>query len=160
MNACSNTSKLKTICAFPSFWWAAVELSNVDQSTETKRLETTGLCDEAFSEQKKVKAFSTNMTNSINSSFPSSSAHIVSISDNMPNHSNEFMIDSNGDAKLKTAAHDAIGSCIHEDSDLSDFDLNKNIETTNETSDCSTDLKFISGEKFDQKNNDISFQIA
>ena len=100
------------------------------------------------------------MANSINSSFPSSSAHIVPISDCMPNHRNESMIDSNGDAKLKTAAHDAIGSCIHEDSDLSNFDLNKNIETTNETSDCSTDLKFISGEKFDQKNNDISFQIA
>ena len=44
------------------------------------------------------------MTNSINSSFPSSSAHIVSISDNMPNHRNESMIDSNGVAILKTAA--------------------------------------------------------
>ena len=100
------------------------------------------------------------MTNSINSSFPSSSAHIVPISDNMPNHRNKSMIDSNGDVKLKTAAHDAIGSCIHEGSDLSNFDLNKNIETTSETSDCSTELKFISGEKFDQKNNDISFQVA
>ena len=70
------------------------------------------------------------------------------------------LIDSNGDAKLKTAAHDAIGSCIHENRDLSKFNLNKNMVTTKETSDCSTDLKFISGEKFDQKNNDISFQIA
>ena len=113
------------------------------------------LCDEAFSELKKVKASSTNMTNSINSSFPSSSSHIVPISDR-----NESMIDSNGDAQLKTTAHDAIGLCIHEDSDLSNFDLNKNIETTDKTSDCSTNLKFISGEKFDQKNNDISFQIA
>ena len=26
----------------PPFWWAAVELSNVDRSAETKRLETTG----------------------------------------------------------------------------------------------------------------------
>ena len=128
-------------------------------SDRTRRRNVRRLCDEAFSEQKKMKASSTNVTNSINSSFPSSSAHIVPIFDNMPNHRNESMIDSNGDAKLKTAAHDAIGSCIHEDSDLSNFDLNKNIETTNETSDCS-DLKFILCEKFDQKNNDISFQIA
>ena len=34
------------------------------------------------------------------------------------------------------------------------------METTNKTSDCSTNLKFISGENFDQKNDDISFQIA
>ena len=102
-------------------------------SDRTRRRNVRRLCDEAFSEQKKVKASSTNMTNSINSSFPLSSAHIVPISDNMPSHKNESMIDCKGDAKLKTAAHDAIGSCIHEDSDLSNFDLNKNMETTNET---------------------------
>ena len=45
MNACSNTSKLKTICVSPPFWWAAVELSNVDRSAETKRLETTAIED-------------------------------------------------------------------------------------------------------------------
>ena len=84
------------------------------------------------------------MTNSINSSFLSSSAHIVPISDNMPNHKNEFKIDSNVDTKLKTAAqdaHDVIGSCIHKDSDFSNFNLDENIETTNETPECSTDLK-------------------
>ena len=32
------------------------------------------------------------------------------------------------------------------------------METTNETPECSTDLKFISDEEFNQKN--ISFQIA
>ena len=120
-------------------------------SDRTRRRNVRRLCDEAFSEQKKVNGFSANMTNSINSSFPSSSAHIVPISDNMRNHRNESMIDSNGDVKLKTAAYDAIGSCIHEDSDLSNFDLNKNIETTNVTSNCSTDLKFISGENLTRK---------
>ena len=128
-----------------------LKVSMLTISDRTRRRNVRHLCDEAFSEQKKVKASSTNMTNSINSSFLSSSAHIVPIFDNMPRHRNESMIDSNGDAKLKTAAHDAIGSCIHEDSDLRNFDLNKNMETTNETSDCSTDWKFISGEKFDQK---------
>ena len=67
-------------------------------SYRTRRRNVRRLRDEAFSEQKKVKAFSPNMTNSINSSFPSSSAHIVPISHNMPSHKNESIIDSNGDA--------------------------------------------------------------
>ena len=75
-------------------------------SDRTKRQNVRCLCDEVFSEQKKVKASTTNMTNSINSSFLSSSAHIVPISDNMPNNENESKIDSNVDTKLKTAAQD------------------------------------------------------
>ena len=97
-------------------------------SDRTRRRNVRCLCGEAFSELRKVKAFSTNMTNSINSSFLSSSAHIVPISDNMPNHEKESKIDSDVDTKLKTAAqdaHDAIGSCIHKDGDLSNFNLDK-----------------------------------
>ena len=53
-------------------------------------------------------------------------------------------------AKLKTAAqdaHDAIGSCIHEDRDLSNFDLNENTETINETPNWSTRLELVPNEK-------------